>query len=112
MFADDHSTKSYYSLTAPPLIDIVWRCLIRREKVYESFCKSIVGGFVERTPPRISNKSPITDYIRTLDLLGKYQNRLNPCIPLWPTLDNESVEYEFDHTYCVSVKKLKTMLKT
>jgi len=37
MFADDTSKKSFYSLTAPPLIDVVWRLLIRREIVYENF---------------------------------------------------------------------------
>ena len=35
--SQDDSARAYISLAAPPLIDTVWKCFIRRETTYKAF---------------------------------------------------------------------------
>ena len=91
--------KAFKGLTAPPLIDIVWRCIIKYEKVYFDFCFNVLGVFLDRSEPYSSNSSVSTDYTRTLELLENYQSTLNPCFTLWPKISPTQLEYEYDNTY-------------
>ena len=113
MFPDDttNNLKVFTSLTAPPLVDVVWRMVIRREVAYSKLCDIIFGGFLERAEPIESNKSLYTDYTRTLDLLSTYSNVLNPCNAIWPNIRNDQVEFEYDNTVFLSKKKLHTLRK-
>lgn len=99
------------SITAPPMIDVVWRCFIKHEEVYEKFCKTVLGGYLDRSPPIESNASVLRDYERTRELLKKYEDIVKPFNLLWPELTNE--QYNYEHKYIINVtkKRLETICK-
>ena len=108
---DGESTKLFKSLTAPPLIDVVWRLLIQRESIYDRFWREIFDGLLERKKPSDSNASVFTNYTRTYTLLDYFSDILNPSPLLWPKLTHVDLEYELDNFVWISKKNLKTLKK-
>ena len=103
--------KYFKALTAPPLIDLVWRWMIQRHKIYNSFWNEIFDGQLERKLPEDSNVSVFTDYTRTYLMADYYSDTINPSPLLWPRLSKEDLEYEFENIVWVSKKTLKTIKK-
>lgn len=108
---NNEEIKCYKALTAPPLIDIVWRCLIQRDRIYNAFCSEIFDGLLERKKPKDSNVSMFTDYTRTYMMADYYSDMINPSPLLWPRLSKEDLEYEFENFVWISKKSLKTIKK-
>lgn len=103
--------KYFKALTAPPLIDLVWRWMIQRHKIYNSLWNEIFDGQLERKLPEDSNVSVFTDYTRTYLMADYYSDTINPSPLLWPRLSKEDLEYEFENIVWVSKKTLKTIKK-
>lgn len=103
---DNHYLESYDSIIAPPLIDQVWINLVKLE-IYKDFWLNIFGGFLDRKCfTNVTEETEQFNYSRTLLLLDKYADILNPWYALWP--DYESKMYLQDSKWFVyvSIKKL------
>jgi len=92
-------------LVAPPLIEQIWTNILWTE-VYKDFCIKIFGSIVDHFI--ISNVAVPEnfDYIRTLELLNKYADVLNPWYVLWPSYDTKDQLYDREWYVNVSIKKL------
>ena len=103
---DNHYLESYDSIIAPPLIDQVWINLVKLE-IYKDFCLNIFGGFLDRKClTNISEETEQFNYSRTLLLLDKYADILNPWYTFWPDYDSKMLIQDNKWFVYVSIKKL------
>ena len=103
---DNHYLESYDSIIAPPLIDQVWISLVRLE-IYKDFWLDIFGGFLDRKwITNVTEETEQYSYTRTILLLEKYADILNPWYSLWPDYDSKMLIHDNRWFAYVSIKKL------
>jgi hypothetical protein len=106
----EDTKKAYNGLVAPPILDLVWISLVKKD-IYAQFCDHIFGGFVDRQGVETSLNDDAQRYSRTIKLLNKYENRLDPFHNLWPNYSDDNLLYESTHTAFVPAHELDNIRK-
>lgn len=81
---EEHDDQSNPLLIAPPLIDIIWVCMIRLHDVYSNFCDHIFGKYVDRNYPTGISETEYSSYTKTLELLDRNADIIGPFHNFWP----------------------------